>query len=294
MPTYLRQAMHDRLRQSPEMVAFLADFHAATGISLRLLDALGQDRAEPVSPFPCALCAQLHETAAGTRLCQRFTQQLLEEAGPGGITRRCDAGLHETAIPLRLGGQDLGYLVLGPTAAPEWTPHDLNRASHLLARAGIALDGDQILHLTAGAPAATPLRHDALRRLAVAWTERLLNTLSHHLVPPPTELPDAVDKACRFLRAHFMEDINAAQVAAAVGWSPGHLSRQFHQATGVRLVEYLARVRVEHARAALAGSERAITEIAYDCGFQSLSQFQRTFRRLTGSTPSAVREQARR
>jgi len=71
--------------------------------------------------------------------------------------------------------------------------------------------------------------------------------------------------------------------------STAHLSRVFHESTGLTVTEYLSRFRVEHARNRLQRQEKSITEIAFDCGFQSISQFNRTFKKVTGFAPSRMR-----
>lgn len=79
------------------------------------------------------------------------------------------------------------------------------------------------------------------------------------------------------------------ELARRLDSSEGHLSRTFHRATGLRLVDYVARYRAERARVLLRGTERPITDIAFACGFQSLSQFHRVFRAQFGKRPRDIR-----
>jgi AraC-like DNA-binding protein len=53
---------------------------------------------------------------------------------------------------------------------------------------------------------------------------------------------------------------------------------------------YLARVRVEKVKNLLLDPNRRVSEAAYDAGFQSLSQFNRVFKRIAGLSPSVYRE----
>jgi AraC-like DNA-binding protein len=273
----------------PEVRQFLADFREATGLEIRFLDTLGRCGGDEAATFSCALCQRLHATVAGARLCQRFTQQLLEEVEPAGTTRRCDAGLHETAVPLRLGGQDLGYFVFGPMAAPGGGPAALNRARHLLRRAGVPLEVVELARLTAEAPQAGPARQEAMRRIVAAWVEHLSGVLARELAQPPTELPPAIARVCRAVRERFSTELRVPELAREVGLSTGHLSRLFHHYTGLRLVDYIARVRVEKAREAIVQTQQPITEVALACGFGSLSQFNRAFRRIVGQAPRQLR-----
>jgi len=64
----------------------------------------------------------------------------------------------------------------------------------------------------------------------------------------------------------------------------------FKKATGLTFTDYLARVRVEKVKNLLLNPHRRVSEAAYEAGFQSLSQFNRVFRRIAGESPSIYRE----
>jgi len=293
MPRLIRRALGDRIRQIPALKNFLDDFHEATGVKIRYLDTLGHPGDLKPEIHQCRLCRHLHTSEAGVQLCNRFTQRLLEDIVSGGVTRQCDAGLHETAVPLNAGGQCLGYFVFGPTVYPERSRTDLNRALHLLARAGVFLSPEHLEESLSDAPIATPARQEALRRLVVAWVDHFARELTHQLVRPAATLPPVVEQVCRFVHAQHTHELDVGRIARAVGLSTGHLSRQFHHATGLRLVEYIARIRLEHASEELTRGHQPITEVAFACGFRSLSQFNRTFRRLAGCAPHELRKKIR-
>lgn len=97
-------------------------------------------------------------------------------------------------------------------------------------------------------------------------------------------------KARRFIEQHADEEISLTKVAKAVNVSPSHLSEKFKQVTGVNFVDYVARTRFDRACKLLADGDGRISEIAFEVGFQSLSQFNRVFKRLFGKSPTAYRE----
>jgi len=99
--------------------------------------------------------------------------------------------------------------------------------------------------------------------------------------------PAEIWKARRFIREHLGEKISLTDVAESVHISPNYLSEKFKRVTGVNFVEYIARARTEKARDLLQNSTRRISEIAFAVGFQSLSQFNRVFRKLSGKSPRA-------
>lgn len=102
--------------------------------------------------------------------------------------------------------------------------------------------------------------------------------------------PRDIWAARRFIDQHLTEHISLTKVAKVVGINRTHLSEKFKQVTGVKFVDYVARNRFEKAREQLGNAESAISEIAFACGFQSLSQFNRVFKKLAGKSPTSYRE----
>src|SRR6266699_6784137 len=101
--------------------------------------------------------------------------------------------------------------------------------------------------------------------------------------------PVEIWKARKFIHAHSDDELSLTKVAKFAHISTNHLSEKFKEVTGVNFVEYIARARTEKARDLLQNSTRRISEIAFAVGFQSLSQFNRVFRKLSGKSPRAYR-----
>jgi AraC-like DNA-binding protein len=101
--------------------------------------------------------------------------------------------------------------------------------------------------------------------------------------------PADVWRARRFIEENSIEPISLSQVANAVNISPTHLSEKFKNVTGIKFVDYVAQQRYEKARALLHNPETRVSEIAFAAGFQSLSQFNRVFKKLSGESPRAYR-----
>jgi AraC-like DNA-binding protein len=289
MPSTIRETLGDRLRQLPGLQSMLEDLRVATGLPATFVSALGHR--QPDSEV-CALCRHLQSDAAGARLCNRNLQALLERAAESPASMRCDAGLVEAAVPLRMGGHTFGYIVFGHCAPRAPTRVDLNHTRHLLARVGLRVPEEVLEKLAADAPVMPPERLEALLRLVTELAERLVLEITEHIIHPPTAVPPLVERASRLIRAEYAQPLALTECARRLGVSSGHLSRSFHHSTGLRFVEYLSRVRADHARRRLVSGNESITEIAFACGFQSLSQFHRTIRAQFGQTPGELRRQA--
>ena len=101
--------------------------------------------------------------------------------------------------------------------------------------------------------------------------------------------PVEIWKARIFIHQHSDEQLSLTQVAKAVNISPNYLSEKFKQVTGVNFVDHVAHTRFEKARILLNDVGLRISEIAFAVGFQSLSQFNRVFKRLAGTSPTGYR-----
>ncbi len=101
--------------------------------------------------------------------------------------------------------------------------------------------------------------------------------------------PVEIWKARRFIREHSDEELSLTKVAKFSNISANHLSEKFKEVAGINFVDYVARIRVGKARDLLQNSDLRISEIAFAVGFQSLSQFNRVFKKLTRQSPTQFR-----
>ena len=105
--------------------------------------------------------------------------------------------------------------------------------------------------------------------------------------------PWRLRRATEWMDAHLAEDARLADLAAAVGLSERHLCTAFRISAGRPPHRWLLERRVERAKALLAGDPgRPVTEVALACGFASSAHFSTVFRRATGKSPSAWRDDA--
>jgi AraC-like DNA-binding protein len=101
--------------------------------------------------------------------------------------------------------------------------------------------------------------------------------------------PVEIWKARKFIEEHSGEELSLRTVAKAVNIHPNYLSERFKQITGMNFVEYIARTRFQKACKLLGDGDVRISEIAFAAGFQSLSQFNRVFRKFSGKSPTQFR-----
>jgi AraC-like DNA-binding protein len=101
--------------------------------------------------------------------------------------------------------------------------------------------------------------------------------------------PVEIWKTRKFIEEYSGEELSLGRVAKAVNIHPNYLSQRFKQVTGMNFVEYVARTRFEKACKLLHDGGLRISEIAFAAGFQSLSQFNRVFKKISGKSPTQFR-----
>lgn len=288
MPRIIRKALYLKLKELPELRDFQRDFELLSGLRLLLVDELGLAEGAACAFSP--ICGVLQGSVAGRAMCGRMRQGLLAQAAEQPACMVCDAGLQEVAVPLRISGIPAGFFIFGGALPQQPERPSVQRARHLLRHHGVEMEEEQLSLLMGNSPTASPAQMQACQRIVHLAARQIALKVTDQLVDPEMALPPAVLKACGYIRARaLVEDVGLAAVARHCSVSEGHLSRLFHHATGLTFREYLTQVRVEHAKALLLHTGRGIAEIAYESGFQSLSQFHRVFLKAHGIPPGKLR-----
>jgi YesN/AraC family two-component response regulator len=102
-----------------------------------------------------------------------------------------------------------------------------------------------------------------------------------------------IRRALDFIREHFTEPIALADVAREAGLSRYHFCRLFHHELSITFHDYVHDLRVGRAKIMLANSGLRVSEVAYGVGFNDLSHFDRTFRKIVGQSPTEYRASLR-
>ena len=124
--------------------------------------------------------------------------------------------------------------------------------------------------------------------------QELLIDLIRHKHYKRGEYIDTADrqmqKAARYIRNNYREDIDLAAIAQTVSLSPGYLSKKFKASTGFGYREYLVLVRIQAASVMLLETNKSVAEIARACGFRDSNYFGDVFKREKGVSPSKYRK----
>lgn len=94
----------------------------------------------------------------------------------------------------------------------------------------------------------------------------------------------------QYVYAHASEDLSISRVAAEVGFSAGYAGRVFKRHVGKSFKEFLNSLRLRRAKNLLLHTEASVTEIAFSCGFGTVTHFLRVFRKDCGMSPLVYRK----
>ena len=101
---------------------------------------------------------------------------------------------------------------------------------------------------------------------------------------------DRLSDIFEYVKEHFMEDISLIEIAKIANLTPNFFCRMFKTKTKKHFVEYLNEIRISNACKYLIETDMAMSEIAFNCGYKTVSNFNKLFKKLTGTTPKEYRK----
>ena len=279
-----------RLQQSDLFRTYQDAFQTATGLPLFLRSAgafqAPMDGAQNISPF-CALMASRRSTCAA---CLQLQQRVEGDAKMEARTLQCFAGLNDSLVPIRLGEKIVGYLQTGQVLFQQPTERQFRAAMKQLQLLDPTVNVAQMHDAYFATRVLVRDHYDAMLRLLSSFAQHLSLLSNELMITQATAEPPAVAKARAYIAEHLTSDLSLEEVARAANTSPFYFCKVFKAATGLTFTDYVARARIEKTKEMLLNPNTRISEAAYAVGFQSLSQFNRVFRRIVGEAPTTYRE----
>ena len=242
--------------------------------------------------------AELIEQLCRLKIYRNFEQAFYQVTGlsvrlkPLGIWSLACATLNQPAqsfsvivVPVWLGERIIGVLQTGRAALEGPTQFaELKKQT-----SDAAADENPNGANSGRVPIFSRARHEAIVHLLQIFAEQLSFYADQIVIKFSEREPYRVRLARTFISNHRTDNINLADVARATHVSTFYFCKIFKRATGLSFVEYRNRLRIESAKKVLLNPNLTISEIAYSVGFQSLTQFNRLFRRVVGTSPTRFR-----
>lgn len=239
------------------------------------------------SPW-CALVASRSRSCAS---CLQMQEQLAQRAVQEPYTSVCAAGLCETMVPVRLGERLIGYLQTGQVFRKAPTEGQFERVSELMAERGVEVDRQELRQAYFTTRTISARQHESIVKLLSIFAQHLAILSNQVMVRQENAEPPVITKAKKYIEEHQTEDISLGDVAGAVNTSAFYFCKMFRKVTGLNFTEYVTRLRIERAKNLLLNPNLRISEIAFEVGFQSLTHFNRVFKKILGQAPTQYRLQ---
>jgi AraC-like DNA-binding protein/ligand-binding sensor protein len=269
-------------------------FRDTTGlpINLRPIEAfnLPHNTDPNENPF-CALLAKTNQTCSA---CLQLQRKVEEEARMEPKTLKCFAGLCDSAVPVRVGENLVAFLQTGQILLHQPSQKEFKKFTRDLINWGVDTDLKRLEEAYFQTRVLEKKQYEAVLRLLTIFAQHLASLSNELMVSAKQAESPMISRAKVFIAEHQHEEMSLRQVAGAVNTSAFYFCKMFKQATGLTFTDYLARVRIEKVKNLLLNPHKRISEAAYEAGFQSLSQFNRVFRKIAGEAPTSWRDKLHR
>ncbi len=278
-----------QLKESEIFRDYEKAFRDTTGlpINLRPIEAFDlPHHGDPKeSPF-CVLMAQTNQSCAA---CLQLQKKVEEEACLEPKTLKCFAGLCDSAVPVRVGENLVAFLQTGQVLLHQPNKQEFKKFTRELLSWGIETDLKRLEEAYFQTRVLEKKQYEAVLRLLTIFAQHLASLSNQLMVSAKQAESPMISRAKVYISEHQDEELSLRQVAGAVNTSAFYFCKMFKQATGLTFTDYLARIRIEKVKNLLLNPHKRISEAAYEAGFQSLSQFNRVFRKIAGEAPTVWR-----
>lgn len=286
--------LFDKVAESELFHQFKEAFCTATGLPLRLVPSDSEwcvDQNVNQSPF----CQVIKRCESACNACREVNRQL--EGGSTGIegpkTCDCFAGLCSTAVPVRLGKTTLGFLKTGQVFLRKPDEGDFSRIiAHLKKTGPLSSREEKGLHdAYFQTRELNPARYESMVTLLNLFAAQLSDFAEKAAVVIRKDEPPGIAAARLLIHRELEEPISLDRLARTANMSRSHFCRAFKEFTSMTVTTYITRARINWAKKELLKPSVQVSEVAYQVGFQSLSQFNRSFAKLVGMSPTAYRRE---
>ena len=268
-------------------------YSAASGLplSIRPLESFQMPARSNKRENP--FCALIAGARKGCVACLQAQSELERGAADATRTVRCHANLYDSMVPIRIGKKVIGYLQTGQVALAPTDNGAFDRVHSELILREIDVDAQAAKSAYQQSRRMTKDEYHGFLKMLEIFADSLAaaaNALS--LKNRRSKESGPVARAVAYLEARYQQKITLGAIAKVSGASERHFCKVFKEETGLTFVGYLNRLRIEKAKQQLRETNNQISEIAFHVGFDSIAQFNRTFKRYAGDSPRAYRTSA--
>ena len=280
---------HEAVRESPLFHSYREVFLREHSLNLSLLPAEGEPTVEADTLNTLCRMQALDTGISGRcgEVRRALQQRVRDTASTQGIC--CHAGLREFAVPIVVSGRHVSTLVAGSVLDSAWSDVNFLTVKELCKNSSCDRLEEDLRNAYRQTPRMAP---EKLRCLL-----QYLELMAHHLGLQADKLPmktrEEEPSLLKRMKKLIAEDpsipLSVNSISNGLHCSPDYLERVFKRYTGRKVCDFLRLARMERAKQLLAVCKTKIVAVAFQAGFGSVSQFNRTFKAFTGYTPKQWR-----
>ncbi len=239
------------------------------------------------NPF-CALISQKSRACAA---CLQVQERLCQKAKLTADSITCPVGLCDTAVPVRMNDRLVGFLQVGQVFRKKPTKAQFHKVVQLCEKWGLEVTRESLREAYFAGKVVSQKEHESAVKLLSIFAQHLSMLSNQVFIQQENSEPPVITKARAYIAEHQTEEIKLGQVAKAVNMSSFYFCKMFKRFAGINFTDYVTRVRIEKSKNLLLNPNLRISEIAFEVGFQSLTHFNRVFKKILGLSPTEYRSQ---
>jgi AraC-like DNA-binding protein len=236
-------------------------------------------------------CHLMAQKSSSCSACLQVQEALSQSATNEPKTITCPVGMCDTAVPVRVGDRVIGFLQTGQVFLKKPTMSQFDRTAKLAGEWGVEAERGELQEAYFGTRVISQKQHNSVVQLLSIFAQHLSWLSNQMVVQQENSEPPVITRAKEYIHEHQTEEISLGQVAKAVNTSTFYFCKMFKKVTGINFTDYLSRLRIEKSKNLLLNPNLRVSEIAFEVGFQSLTHFNRVFKKILGQSPTEYRSQ---
>lgn len=280
--------VYDHLLHSELFRLYRDAFERLSGHSIALVKKeVAETPAQELERCGNLYCSTLMDSGVCDDRCLKHLEKLAEEATSQSRSGTCEGQITTSLIPIKVKKEVVAFIKAGQVKM------DKKRCSKELIQSLSNCMPDSVARQL-------KITFDKMPSLSNdSYTDQLtivgafsiqLSEIAQKILNGAHAESLITERCKKYINDNLTEKIGLDQIADVTGVTNSYMCKQFKKYTGMTIIEYINVNRVELAKRKLnSEDEFKVVDIAYACGFQSLSQFNRSFHKYSGCSPSEYR-----
>jgi AraC-like DNA-binding protein/ligand-binding sensor protein len=287
----MNQSLFETLARSRIVRRYEEAFRVATGFVMKLQPPTAVGEPSPFGLHANPFCTLMSTRPESKAVCKKTFAKVRDEAADKLAPAQscCFAGFAHIAIPVISAGEHIATVYGGQLMLEKPNKQAYDKIERQLIRLGLGDYLAELEHAWFNTPVVSEKQLEAIIYLLETFAARISKYAATKVLEAVDGEPAVVTRARRFIQERFAEPFTMPDAARYVQMSPSSFSKLFKKALGLTFTQYLTRFRVEKSKSMLVNPAESIRQIAFQSGFDSISQFNRSFRQYAEMSPTEYR-----